>query len=200
MKKYYKLTNQKLQTYKGFQWKIGKWVKAEGKSDALCTNGWLHCYEHPLLAVLHNPIHADFIYPRLFEVEVRGRGLFNGQVKCGFREMRIVKEIQLPKIAPVQKIAYGILCAKQIYKNKKWNKWADNWLNGTNRNHAAAVAAAYATTDAYAVAAAYAAAYAAAAVADAAAVAAAAAAAVAAAAYAQSIDLVEIAEQAMKIK
>jgi len=35
---YYKLTDQDLQTYKGFQWEIGKWVKAKGEGG-LCTNG-----------------------------------------------------------------------------------------------------------------------------------------------------------------
>lgn len=28
-----------------------------------------------------------------------------------------------------QKVKYAILCAKKVYKNKKWNEWADSWLS-----------------------------------------------------------------------
>jgi len=134
MKKYYKLTNQKMRTYDGFQWVLEEWQEAEGSiSKSLCTDAWLHCYDSPLLAVLHNPIHADIKNPRLFEVEVDGKSKNDNGVKHGFREMRLVKELPLPKITTIQKIAYSILCAKEVYREKTWNKWADNWLLGKNR-------------------------------------------------------------------
>jgi hypothetical protein len=89
MKTYYKLTDQKLQTFKGFQWKLGEWQEAKGDiKQSLCTDGWLHCYDSALLAVLHNPIHASIKNPRLFEAEVAGKmkndkgsGVF---VKCDY--------------------------------------------------------------------------------------------------------------------
>ena len=69
-------------------------------------------------------------------------------------------------------ITRAINTAKHVYINPEWNKWADNWLDGTNRSADAAYAAyaAYAAADAaaYAAYAAYAAADAAADAADAA--------------------------------
>ena len=198
--RYYKLTDQKMQTHNGFQWKLGEWQEAKGDvNQDLCSNAWLHCYDSPLLAVLHNPIHANIKNPRLFEVEIDGETKNDSGMKRGFRKMRLVKEIDAPKISDVQRIAYGILCAKKVYKAKNWNKWADNWLNNIDRSKK--VAAAYVADAAYVAAyadAAYVAAYAAAAyvadtyVADAAYVAA------YAAAYA-TIDLIELAEKAMTV-
>ena len=110
----YKLTDQNMQTYNGFQWELGKWYQATGDiNQPLCTNAWLHCYDSPLLAVLHNPIHADIKNPRLFEVETTGESKNDDKLKCGYRMMQLVKELLLPDITSDQKIAYGILCAKK---------------------------------------------------------------------------------------
>ena len=200
--KYYKLTNQKMQTFKGFQWELNVWKKAIGDIDMpLCTNSWLHCYDSPLLAVLHNPIHADISDPRLFEAEVRGETKNDRGLKRGFREMQLVKEVEVPQITKTQVIAYGILCAQKVYDETRWNIWAKNWLDKTDRT---AAAAAYAAA-AYAAAAAAAAAgvYAAAAVPAAEAAAYAAADAAAYAAYAEAadaahIDFIKVAQAAMK--
>jgi len=62
--KRYKLTDQNLQTHGGYQWVVGEWHKATGDGKALCTDGWLHCYDSPELAVLLNPIHAGIENPR----------------------------------------------------------------------------------------------------------------------------------------
>ena len=193
MKKYYKLTDQNMQTHNGFQWEIGKWIEAKGDiSQGLCSDAWLHCYELPLLAVLHNPIHANIKNPRLFEVEVDGESKFDSQLKCGFRRIRLVKEIPLLEITTMQKIAYGILCAKEVYTDKQWNEWADSWLSEKNKTaDAAAYAAVYAAANAAAHAAAHAAVYAAYA-ADAA------DAAADAAARAINLNLIDISKKAMK--
>ena len=149
MKIYYKLTDQNLKTYNGFQWVMGEWQKAIGDiSQGLCSNAWLHCYDSPLLAILHNPIYGNIKNPRLFEVEVDGKMKDGKGIKRGFRRMRLLKEIPLPTITTTQRRAYGILCAREVYKKKMWNEWADNWLNGKNRyDNAAAYAAAYAYAD-----------------------------------------------------
>jgi hypothetical protein len=192
MKKY-KLTDQNLRTHNGFQWEIGKEVTTDGKSDGLCNEHWLHYYHHPLLAVLLNPIHADISNPCLFEVKALGRHLDDRILKGGCTKMTLVKEIPLPEITLNQKIAFAILCSLEVYKEKKYVKWVENWLNGKDRTYAAARAAA-------AVAAAAAAAYAAYAAANAAHAAARAANAAAAAAAAAHINLIKLAKQAMKYK
>ncbi len=158
MKKY-KLTDQNMRTRNGFQWELGKEVTTSGKGGFLCNDSWLHCYSHPLIAVLMNPRHANIQNPKLFEVKALGKHLNDGGLKEGCTKMTLVEEIALPVISTTQKVAFAILCSLKVYKDKKYAKWADNWLKGNDRSStAAADAAAYA---AYAADAADAAAYAA---------------------------------------
>jgi len=133
----YKLTDQNMQTYGGFQWEIGKWYEATGRIEqGLCTDGWLHCYDSPLLAVLHNPIHGRIRAPRLFEAETRRAAKDNNEMKRGYRMMRLVREIPVPEITTARRVKYAILCAKQVYSDPDWNKWADDWLSGKDRTGA----------------------------------------------------------------
>jgi hypothetical protein len=129
----YKLTDQKLQTYGGFQWTIGRVRMVRGGEGGLCSKQWLHYYRDPLLAVLHNPIHADIPEPRLLEVQVGGRRKHDGWVKSGCTWMRPVREIDVPEIATAQRVAYGILCARKVYDLPVWRQWADRWLSGEDR-------------------------------------------------------------------
>ena len=195
MKKY-KLTDQDMRTHNGFQWELGKEVITDGDSKKLCTKHWLHYYHHPLLAVLLNPIHANIDNPRLFEAKALGKHLDDKGLKGGCTKMTLVKEIELSEITLNQKTAFGILCSLEVYKEKGFVKWANNWLSGVDRTaaadatyavDAAAYAAAYAAADAAADAA-YAAAYAA----D--------AAYYVAAHYAADIDLIKLAKKALEYK
>ena len=147
--KFYKLTTKDGYTRKGevgeTKWDVGKWQKPlSGKGD-LCDNGWYHFYHSPDLAVLLNPIHAYIENPILWECECRGKSKDDKGLKIGWTEAKIVKKIKLPKWTKNQKIAFGILCAKKVYKNAEWNNWADNWLSGKDRTSETARAAAAAT-------------------------------------------------------
>jgi hypothetical protein len=166
MKKY-KLTDQNMKTYNGFQWKLNKEVRTDGKNKKLCNSSWLHYYHHPLLAILLNPIHANITNPRLFEVKALGKYLDDNGLKGGCTKMILVKELKFPKITLNQKIAFGILCSLEVYKEPTYVLWANNWLKGVNRTDlAAAAGAAYAAARAADLAAAAGAAYAAARAAD----------------------------------
>jgi len=147
----YKLTDQDMKTHNGFQWKLNKWVKTSGEGY-LCHDGWLHCYDDPLLAVLHNPIHADIENPRLFRCEVKGKTKRKGQMKCGWSEMRLVEELEVPKITTEKRVKYAIYCALEVYKDEEFRVWAENWLSGKDRSKEAARAAAKATEVAWTVA------------------------------------------------
>jgi len=190
----YKLTDKFGQTRRNTKWGNNVSHTAEGKGKVLCSDGWIHYYTHPLLAVLMNPIHAKFASPRLWEAEASGK-ILDEALKSGCKTLRTIREIPLPEISRVQKIAFGILCGKEVYDDKAWNKWADKWLSGEDRSKetaAYAAASAYAASDA--AASAYAAAY------NAAAYNAAAAAAKYAADSAKSINFIELAEKAMTYK
>jgi len=155
----YKLTDQNIRTHKNYQWQLGRWERAKGKcNQELCTDGWLHCYDSPLIAILHNPIHAWYYKPRVWEVECKGKTKNDKGIKCGYRKMRLIKEIPVPVITTTQIVAYCILCAMEVSKDKKFLHWANNWLSGKDRSQRAA-AASYAAS--YAAAASYASSYAA---------------------------------------
>lgn len=137
--KLYKLTDQNLQTYKGTQWKNGERKTASGTGD-LCSSGWLHAYEHPLLAVLLNPIHANFDDPRLFEAEGK-IGKRDGQLKVGCTELTLTKEIPLPIITTEQRVKFAIACALTVDQSPEFRAWASKWLTGKDRSEEAAKAA-----------------------------------------------------------
>ncbi len=48
----------------------------------------------------------------------------------------------LSNMSTTQKVAFGILCAVEVYKDKDYIQWADKWLSGKDRTNAGAIAAA----------------------------------------------------------
>jgi hypothetical protein len=122
------------------QWGEGVAHKANGYGD-LCGPGWLHAYEHPLLAVLLNPIHAVFDSPQLWEAIGEGEIKREGQFKCGVTRLTTIRQIPLPVVTTEMRVKFAILCAKQVCMDEKWNVWADKWLSGEDRSRGAAQAA-----------------------------------------------------------
>ena len=193
----YKLTDENGRTRNATQWGQGVTHFVEGPADQpLCSDGWIHAYEHPLLAVLLNPIHGNFENPRLWEAKgVVGKR--DGQLKCGCRALTTLREIPLPTVTLAQRRHFAILCVKQVCDEEAWNRWADAWLNGSDRTKKTAAKAARAAAKAARAAAFAAWAAEAAAEAEAAAKAARVAAAVAVV-VAKELDLIALAEQAIK--
>lgn len=146
----YKLTDKKGQTKNKTQWGENVTHSATGNNPKLCSNGWIHFYADPLIAVFMNPVHANFVNPILWKCETAGEHKHE-PLKSGCKILTTLQQIDLPVVTTTQRIAFGILCAKQVYNNAEWNKWADNWLTGLNRSKEAAYAI---TFDAYAYAAA----------------------------------------------
>lgn len=135
MKTRYKLTNPDMTTLNFCQWTLDEWKETTGTGE-LCTKGWLHCYTSPLLSVILNPIHAYINNPRLFLCEVDGNTKSDYGLKEGWSRMRLIRELELPKITIEQHVAFAILCAKCVCFDDKWNEWnewADNWLSGKDR-------------------------------------------------------------------
>jgi len=148
----YKLTDGDGKTRNGTRW--GPGVSHSGTGEGgLCGSGWIHAYEHPLIAVLLNPIHADFKSPRLWEADGE-IAIRDGQLKCGCATLTTIREIPLPEITTEMWIRFAILCTKEASTAavgeawKAWNVWADKWLSGEDRSAAAAAAAAEAATSA----------------------------------------------------
>lgn len=134
----YRITDENMQTRQGFQWKLNEWVKVSGEGGQ-----WLHVYLSPLLAVLHNPIYGGYDNLRLFECEVSGHSdKSDGELKEGWTEVCLRKEILVPQFSTEQRVEYGIRCALEVYREKKFVKWATSWLDGTDRTAEAAETAA----------------------------------------------------------
>src|SRR5215472_11220809 len=130
----YKLTDRYGKTQGDTQW--GPEVTHEARGGAeqdLSSDGWIHAYESPLLALLLNPIHAGFDSPRLWkaEGEVEKR---DGALKVGCRKLTTTTEIPLAVVTVTQRVRFAILCAKQVYDDKMWKMWADKWLRGEDRS------------------------------------------------------------------
>jgi len=147
----YKLTTQELTTRNDFQWEVGKTVKTSGKGE-LCTEGWLHYYQHPLLAVLHNPVHAAIGNPRLWECSVGEKIKRDGFMKSGATELTLLREIVLPVLTTEQRVEYAIRCALAVYEDDRFVKWANDWLSGEDRTEWSAEAARWAAKSAWAAA------------------------------------------------
>ena len=145
---YYKLTTQEGKTRNETQW--GENISHEATGDikqGLCSDAWIHAYTHPLLAVLMNPAHAMIKNPIHWEGKGEGEAKFE-PLKCGFRKFTTLRQIPLPEVTDVQKIAFGILCVKEVYKDPSWNQWADKWLSGEDRTKSSAYAASSAASSA----------------------------------------------------
>ena len=147
--KLYKLTDKNDQTLNNCQWGEGVTVETSGEGE-LCSAGFTHWYTSPLLAVLLNPIHGDYDLETAHLWEGEGEVIKDDHgLKVGCKKATTLCRISLPEVTLEQKIASGILCAKEVYDGKDWNNWADKWLSGEDRSResawAAAEAAAWAT-------------------------------------------------------
>jgi len=171
MKIRYKLSSQDKTTRNGYKLPDnGFWFEAEDITSPPkpCTNTVLHHYADPHLALLFNPVHASIENPRLFEIEIDDEIDTDG-LKGWCRKQRIIRELPIPEITTEQRVAFAICCAEPYGSaSADWQKWATNWMSGTDRSsyaayaaYAAANAAANATYAAYAAYAAANAAYAA---------------------------------------
>ena len=129
----YKLTNEKLRTYDGFQWTVGEWQTASG--EGLCEAGTLHYYNTPEVAAVMNPCHADIKSPVLWEIEVEGETICDG-VKSGLLKgrMRLVRKVDLPTFTKEQLRKIGVRVTRLVLERgetPEWDAWADAVESGT---------------------------------------------------------------------
>lgn len=139
----YKLTDADGRTHGDTQWAVGVTHTASGIRD-LCGPGWIHVYPSPVLAVLLNPIHANFPSPRLWQVACQGRSLDDHGLKQGWTSVTVTAELPRPQVTTAQRARFAILCAQAVYRDPAWQLWAEGWLLGRDRTRKAAWAAAWA--------------------------------------------------------
>ena len=153
MKKCYKLTDENGRTNNSMQWGENITRAVTGSGTVLCTNGFIHFYMNPLIAALMNPAHGHFKNPILWECKYDESTSLHEPLKSGSKTVKTIKRIPLPQVTATQRVAFGILCAMRVHKEKEFTKWAKDWLSGKDRSRKAAAAyAAYAAYVAYAAA------------------------------------------------
>jgi hypothetical protein len=131
----YKLTNWKNMTRNDTLWGEGVTHETDGSGE-LCGPGWLHFYHSAELAVILNPMHANFLRPKLWECSADGKFKDDRGLKGGCTRLTTLREIPLPKITEEQKIRFGIMCAQKISggRSEIWDEWAEEWLSGKDRS------------------------------------------------------------------
>jgi hypothetical protein len=140
----YKLTDEFGSTKNNTHWSEG--IKHEiakelrDSTKPLCSKHYLHAYESPLVAVFMNNCHAKFSKPRLW-LATGWVSKRDGQLKCGCFSLKIIKEIQLPKLTVAQRVRIAIYCALSHPVSNNFHTWAVDWLSGKDRTRAAAHAA-----------------------------------------------------------
>jgi len=130
----YKITDSNGQTYGGCQW--GEGVQHETSGEGyLCGPGWTHWYVNPVLAVMLNPIHGGYDLKTAIMWKGEGSiGIDDFGLKVGCRDGKTLEKIELPSVTINQRIAFGILCAMEVYQKPEFIRWAKNWLSEKKTN------------------------------------------------------------------
>jgi hypothetical protein len=134
-----KLTTQDMKTMAGtvneVKWEIGKWVTAKGSPNlGLCSTGYIHWYNDPIVAILLNPLHAHIRNPRLWEVETKGIEVEDNGLKFGSTELRLIQELTIPTISIEQYIKIALLCVKSVCSDQIFDIWLNNWIANVDRS------------------------------------------------------------------
>lgn len=120
------------------QWGEGITHTADGNGE-LCTKHWIHAYTHPLIAVFMNPVHGMYDLETAHLWECKGEiGIDDNDLKCGTKKLTAIKQVSLPKLSAEQRVEIAIRVSLLVYKERKYQRWAENWLNGKDRSGAAA--------------------------------------------------------------
>ena len=130
--KLYKLTDDKSRTRGGMKWGEGVMhaIPEDKQRTELCGPGILHAYKNANLALLLNPIHADFNTSRLWQAE--GDIVTEDWGKCGCHELKILRRMALPKWyrskhkRKLVSIAFAVLCAEAVLKYYEQHKPNDD--------------------------------------------------------------------------
>ncbi len=145
--KLYKITDKDGRTQNNTQWGENITHTVTKRGHTLCSDQVIHAYKDPYLAVFHNPIGGDYDEKTMLLWEAKGRVVANDGLKVGCKTLTTIKQIDKPTLTIDQKVEIAIKCAVQVYKEPSFIKWANEWLDGTDRSKAASYAASRAASN-----------------------------------------------------
>jgi hypothetical protein len=99
----YKFVSDEFKTKNATRWAVGVKNEAQGLGNALCTDGVLHGYEHPLLAVFLKSQHVEDEFKILIEVDSSEIVARDG-LKVGSKRQQMIRQIDAPDITVKQRI------------------------------------------------------------------------------------------------
>lgn len=128
----YKITNCSGHTRGNTSWGEGTTHQVKW-SGAMCTEGCLHAYRSPELAVLMDPIHGQY-FPHGSLWKAKGVVRLDDGTKVGCARLTTVEIIKKPIITKEQLVEIAIRCVMTKYKDEYWTRWAIAWLDGSDRS------------------------------------------------------------------
>ena len=153
--KLYKLTKRDGSTHNGYDY-AGQLIheKPYKENPSLCSTDVFHAYKNANLAFMLNPIHADIVSPRLFEIE--GDVVAEDWGKVGSFRQEVIKELPIPdwvrgKNANKIRVYFAILCAESVFPSPQYAVVKSSLLSGDLGEAARAARAARAADAARAV-------------------------------------------------
>jgi hypothetical protein len=124
--KIYKLTTVENKTRKG-RYNETRWGKEvtvtipkEERKNVMCGEGILHAYTNINLALLMNPIHADFAVEEFNIWEAEGELVADGWDKCGCHQLTTVRQLDIPLWFIDEEtrkdiiVMFAVLCAEAV--------------------------------------------------------------------------------------
>ena len=129
--KLYKLTDQAGKTRDATFWEVGTTRTLPTKENpSLYSADVFRAYRNPNLALLLNPIQANFKNPRLWEIE--GKICVEDEGKVGCFGQTVTAGLPLPEwykdglIRKMVQVAFVVLCAEEYFKNKPTTEVAES--------------------------------------------------------------------------
>ena len=118
-----KWVSRDMTTRNNTKWEVGVPKELPERNNLkLCEEGLFHYFPHPLLAVMFKASSKCVNYSKLYEVKPEGK-IVEGWNKRGSTKLTLVKELEIPQITDVQLIAFGVLCALEVCKQKDFVSW-----------------------------------------------------------------------------
>lgn len=115
---------------------VGKYVTDTGEGSELLLKMTHAAGDSPLVATLVNRENLSTHPMRLFSIEQWAVDPNKNDGKC----YMVVKEVDAPVIRLEQKLRFAIAAMGNLYANKKFKRWAANWVSDEDRSYDSAMA------------------------------------------------------------
>lgn len=115
---------------------VGKYVADATEGSELLMKMTHAAGESPLFAALVNPADLNKHPMKLYSIEQWEVDPKSSDGKC----YMVVKEVEAPVVRLEQKLRFAIAALGNLYNNKKFKRWANNWVIDSDRSCDAAMA------------------------------------------------------------